>query len=80
MKKCFCEDLTDLKEIGKMFKLPDGIKRRYTVAIVEYDYKGRDKKGSITHYNYYRYKLNFCPECGRILNRKEKHELNKKII
>ena len=71
MRPCFCEDLEKCKEIDKQFEFKE-FKRRYTVALVAYDYKGHESKGTITHYNYYRYKLNFCPECGRPLNRKKK--------
>ena len=69
MRNCFCEDLTEYKQINKCLPLPKGIKRRYTVALVEYDHTGKEKRSTITHYNYYRYKLNFCPECGKQLKR-----------
>ena len=68
MRYCFCEDLEECKQIDKQFEFKD-FKRRYTVALVAYDYKGHKRKGSITHYNNYQYKLNFCPECGRPLGK-----------
>ena len=53
MRPCFCEDLKELKKFDKQFKCEE-FKRRYTVALVAYDYKGHESKGTITHYNYYR--------------------------
>lgn len=78
-RNCFCDDLKECQEryekAKKLYKEDfeaSGIKKRFTIALVEYSYKGQKTMGKLIHYNDYRYNLNYCPECGRPLKEEKK--------
>ena len=73
----FCEAMEFNRNLDTILKKNDPeIEHRYSVAIVKRTFvKGRKgARGSSTDYRYRGcgYDLNFCPECGRDLNKKEK--------
>ena len=83
MSECvFCESLDESKWIDERLARNDPdpeceLEQRYSVAIVKRTFlKGSEGcRGTMTDYGYRRradgYPLNFCPECGRDLKRKE---------
>lgn len=66
----FCEDLENIREAYSNNN--SVIKHIQTIAIVDYAYRGGTRKGSYTKYSD-RYKLNYCPMCGRDLKRGEEN-------
>lgn len=77
MAECkFCEAMKSHRNVDTILKMnePD-MEHRYSVAIVRrMFFKGRKGcKGTGTDYRYKGcgYELNFCPECGRSITKKE---------
>ena len=75
---CFCESLQLHKQLVRENAKQFGTKARhvYTVALVERRFRPGVKGafGRTTDYRYRGcgYRLNYCPECGRKLGRKQK--------
>lgn len=73
----FCEAMESNRRVAAILKQHDpDVDHRYSVAIVSRTFiKGRKgPRGSSTDYRYRGcgYALNFCPECGRAITKKEK--------
>ena len=60
----FCQDLENIKAAydNKNTK----VRHKQSVALIDYSYIGETRKGSYTKTSD-KYKLNFCPMCGRNL-------------
>ena len=63
-----CEFCQTLEDIRWCHAEDTNLKIRHiqTVALIDESYKGRERRGRLTHYSD-KYKLNFCPMCGRDL-------------
>ena len=61
-EKCtFCEDLKLIDEMSESSRA-QGIRKEYSIALVDRSYRGKTMCGQLSHYGY---KLKYCPECGR---------------
>lgn len=72
----FCDSMQRNLQVDEILKKHDPLmEKRYSVAIVSrMFFKGRKgSRGSSTDYRYRGcgYELNFCPECGRKITKKE---------
>lgn len=61
----FCQTLEDIRWCHAKDTNPK-IKHIQTVALLDESYKGRERRGRLTHFSD-KFKLNFCPMCGRDL-------------
>ena len=68
--KCkFCEELSRIKEIAEEFK-KEGHRDAYTVALVhEKYYAAFDGEIFTGSSSFGDHELNFCPTCGKIINK-----------
>ncbi len=65
--KCtFCEDLNHIDERSSDIQ-KQGIRKDYSIALVNRCYRGKNICSQISHYGY---KLRYCPECGRKIEMK----------
>lgn len=78
MTECqFCSSLQMYKQSARFWKKYDGdnLLHEYTVALVVRSWtkeKGKQRAGRTTDYRRQGigFKLNYCPECGKLLRRK----------
>lgn len=62
MMKCtFCDDLKHIDALADSVR-EQGMRKDYSIALVDRVYRDKHMSGQISHYGY---KLKYCPECGR---------------